>query len=87
LRFLPGAFFEPNGDRGIRGRFAQAARAAWTPRRVLAAGAVPTLLTLAFEGLTGGAPSNVTRAAAGFVLGAAVAAILLQALGSPQRIK
>jgi hypothetical protein len=64
------------------GPAALVARAGWTPRRALAAAAVPTALTLAYEWLGGGPPSNVTRAAAGFVLGAVVAAILLQASDS-----
>jgi hypothetical protein len=52
------------------------ARLAAGPRRLLAAGAAPTALTLAYEWL-GGLPSNLTRAAAGVALGAAAAIVLL----------
>jgi hypothetical protein len=53
------------------------ARLATGPRRLLAAGAAPTALTLAYEWLGGGLPSNLTRAAAGVALGAAAAMVLL----------
>ena len=50
------------------------------PLPFLVAAAVPTLMTLALEWLTPIAPSNVVRAAAGTLLGAAVLVVLLDEL-------
>jgi uncharacterized membrane protein len=49
-------------------------------RRVLIGGTVPTLMTLVMEWLGVWAPSNLARAAAGVVLGAAIAFVVADAL-------
>jgi hypothetical protein len=48
-------------------------------RILLAAAAIPTLATLAYEWSLGSTPSNILRAAAGVPLGAAASAIALAA--------
>jgi hypothetical protein len=49
----------------------------YNPRVVVALGALPTAVTLAYEWTTGVIPSNQTRAAAGACLGAVVAVVVL----------
>jgi uncharacterized membrane protein len=56
--------------------FAPARRRVLRPAILLAAAAVPALLSLVFEWTTGVTPSNVIRAATGFLIGAAVMAVL-----------
>ena len=48
-------------------------------RTVLMAAALPTLVTLIFEWVGGGAPSNSVRALAGLPIGAAIAWMVLRA--------
>jgi uncharacterized membrane protein len=56
--------------------FAPARRRVSRPAILLLAAAAPALLTLVFEWTTGQTPSNVIRAATGFLVGAAVMAVL-----------
>jgi uncharacterized membrane protein len=58
-------------------RFARGALAARTRLWMLVGAAVPNAATLAYEWTSGAAPSNGIRAAAGFVLGAVVASLLI----------
>jgi uncharacterized membrane protein len=55
-------------------------------RYALAAAALPTAVTLAFEWITGNVPSNLIRAASGFPLGAVVVIVILSAFGERQRV-
>jgi uncharacterized membrane protein len=62
-----------NNPRKVAQRFSAA--------RTLAFAAIPTVATLAYEWSTSTTPSNVVRAIAGFPLGAAVAWVILSAIG------
>jgi uncharacterized membrane protein len=53
---------------------------------VLSAAALPIGLSLAFEWTTGITPSNLTRAATGVVLGAAVAAVVVSGLSGAEAV-
>lgn len=53
------------------------------PRVVLAVAALPVAATLVYEWWTGTAPANLTRAASGVVLGAAVALLVVKAGEAP----
>jgi hypothetical protein len=53
-----------------------------TAKRLVAAAAVPSALTLLYEWTTGQRPGNVIRAISGVVLGAMLAWILLRALAA-----
>jgi uncharacterized membrane protein len=59
-----------------------AARATRTARLLLAAAALPMAASIVYEWTTGDVPSNAVRAATGFVLGSAVAQVILAALDS-----
>ena len=62
-------------------------RQAWTHARALvAAAALPTALTLAYEWSSGRMPSHAVRAVAGFVLGSVVMAVLLGAASSKSAV-
>jgi uncharacterized membrane protein len=64
----------------VAGAFASAGfRRAWPARIVLAVAAAPTALTLAYEWTTGDMPSHAIRAAAGAVIGVAVAWLIVAA--------
>jgi uncharacterized membrane protein len=53
-------------------------------RVILAAAALPTLLTLVYEWTTGNVPANWIRAATGLVLGAGVSVAVLNELRQPE---
>ena len=55
-------------------------------RYALAAAALPTAVTLAFEWITGNVPSNLIRAASGLPLGVVVVIVILGALGERHRV-
>jgi uncharacterized membrane protein len=50
-------------------------------RTLLAVAILPTIVTLVYEWVTGDTPSNVVRAVAGGPLGAAVAFVVMSAVG------
>jgi uncharacterized membrane protein len=60
----------------VRHRYSRAIQSRSTWRRVVVAASVLTILTLAWEWITGDVTSGVMRAVAGGVLGAAVAAMV-----------
>ena len=60
-----------------RGRAGRSVRAA---RVILGVAAVPALASLVFEWSTGITPSNITRAATGIALGAAIATLVVSEL-------
>ena len=60
------------GRRFARGTFARGTRL-----RILMCAALPNAATLAYEWMSGAAPGNAIRAAAGFALGAVVASLLV----------
>ena len=55
-------------------------------RYALAAAALPTAVTLAFEWITGNVPSNLIRAVSGVPLGAVVVIVILSALDERPRV-
>jgi uncharacterized membrane protein len=57
-------------------------RARWSPRLLLAIASVPTIVTLALEWTQVSALSNVIRAVSALPLGAAIAAVLIDAAGN-----
>ena len=55
-------------------------------RYALAAAALPTAVTLAFEWITGNVPSNLMRAASGLPLGIVVVVVILGTFGERDRV-